>query len=80
MEDINTVIDIAAVAILFIFLLVKKSKGKKETQATKIAPISKIAILVGILLGERNTTLGYVCIGAGVLLGLIDMILVLSKK
>ena len=72
---IISIIILAIIAILVFFV----NKRKKENKLSKLAGLSFAFVLAGILFGD-NRLIGYILLGFGVILAVIDIVMKFKKK
>ncbi len=72
---ILSVIILLILAVLVFFV----GKNKSGTRLTPLAGLAFGFILAGIVFGE-NRILGYILLGAGVILAVVDMVMKAKKK
>jgi hypothetical protein len=80
MENIYIVISIVTLALIAIFALATRAKGKQPRRFSKLATLGMYSVVLGILFGNGELWIGYSFMGVGVILAVIDLIRNLKKQ
>ena len=73
-------VGIAIIVLLIIALFLSRERGKQFRKPSNLVTLAMAFVVLGIIFGNTDRLLGYLFIGIGVLLSIIDIIRKMKSK